>query len=225
MAKILLVEDDLDLAGRIIEWLQFEKHAVESVTDGREASDLVKFYKYELLILDWNLPGKSGLEICKEHRAAGGTTPVLILTGRGEIEEKEAGLDSGADDYLTKPFHMKELSARVRALLRRASRVQQTVIQVGSLELDTNSHTVTQEGKELQLLPKEFALLEFFMRHPDEVFSPEALLDRIWSTSSESSTDTIYTYIKTLRKKIAKDGEKSPIRTVHGIGYKLITSE
>ncbi|MBX9722500.1 MAG: response regulator, partial [Candidatus Obscuribacterales bacterium] len=117
MAKLLLVEDDTDLSGRVNEWLCFEQHAVECVFDGMEATERLKFYQYELVILDWDLPKKTGIDVCKEFRARGGLTPILMLTGKGNINDKEIGLDAGADDYLTKPFHLKELSARIRALL------------------------------------------------------------------------------------------------------------
>ena len=120
MAKILFAEDDLDLAGRIEQWLAHEHHAVETIYDGRQAMENLEYFKYDLAILDWGLPNMTGIEICKKFRGAGGTMPILMLTGRDQVEEKETGLDSGADDYLTKPFHMKELSARVRALFQAA---------------------------------------------------------------------------------------------------------
>ncbi len=130
MAKILIVEDDLELCTRIVEWLTFEQHTVEAVHDGREGSERLKFYTYELVILDWQLPNMTGLEICKKFRAGGGFTPILMLTGKGEVSDKEEGLDSGADDYLVKPFHMKELSARLRALMRRPSMPTGNVLKI-----------------------------------------------------------------------------------------------
>jgi len=145
----------------------------------------------------------------------------LMLTGKGTINDKEQGLDAGADDYLTKPFHLKELSARIRALLRRPVTFTGTTLKVGSLEIDPSSHRLTIEGREVNLLPKEYAILEFLMRHPNEVFSPDALLNRVWNSESEASTDTVYTYIKTLRKKVSPEAPSSIIKTVHGVGYKL----
>jgi DNA-binding response OmpR family regulator len=221
MAKLLLVEDDTDLSGRVTEWLSFEQHAVECVFDGLEASERLKFYQYELVILDWNLPKKTGIEVCKEFRGRGGSTPILMLTGKGSVDEKETGLDAGADDYLTKPFHLKELSARIRALLRRPVSFAGTTLKVGSLEIDPSSHKLTINGAEVSLLPKEYAILEFLMRHANEVFSPDALLNRVWNSESDASTDTVYTYIKTLRKKISPEAPSSIIKTVHGVGYKL----
>lgn len=221
MAKLLLVEDDTDLSGRVNEWLCFEQHAVECVFDGIEAAQRLKFYQYELVILDWDLPKKTGIEVCKEYRSGGGLTPILMLTGKGSINDKEMGLDAGADDYLTKPFHLKELSARIRALLRRPATFTGTTLKIDLLELDPSSHKLTVDGKEVNLLPKEYAILEFLMRHPNEVFSPEALLNRVWNSESDASTDTVYTYIKTLRKKVSPSAPSSIIKTVHGVGYKL----
>ncbi|MCC6977747.1 MAG: response regulator transcription factor, partial [Candidatus Melainabacteria bacterium] len=132
-----------------------------------------------------------------------------------------AGLDSGADDYLTKPFHMKELSARVRAVLRRPGNYVGDKLSSGALELDPGNHCVKVDGNEVSLLPKEFALLEFLMRHPDQVFSADALLNRVWASASDSSIDALTTCVKRLRKKIDKDGQPSYIKTVHGVGYKL----
>jgi DNA-binding response OmpR family regulator len=219
--KILLVEDEPDFSIIIGEWLRNEHHVVEVVETGEEAVDRLKFYKYDIVILDWMLPGLSGLEVCKNYRAGGGTTPILLLTAKKHVDEKEQGLDAGADDYLTKPFEMKELSARIRALLRRPSAFSGSVLQVGSLSLEPTTFKVTRSGEEIPLLPKEFALLEFMMRHPNQVFSAEALLDRVWSSDSEASPETIRTYIKRLRKKIDLEGQQSILSTVHGVGYKL----
>jgi two-component system OmpR family response regulator len=220
VAKILFAEDDLDLAGRIEHWLVHEHHALETVYDGLKAMENLQFFKYELAILDWGLPHMTGIDICKKFRAAGGTTPILMLTGRDQIEEKETGFDAGADDYLTKPFHMKELSARIRALLRRPSGFTGTELKVRTIELNTTTHKVTQGGNAVQLAPKEFALLEFLMRHASKVVSSDQLLEHVWSSDSDATSETIYTYIKTLRKKLSPGSAKdSPIRTVHGLGY------
>jgi len=221
MPKILLVEDEPDFSILIGEWLRAEHHVVELVENGEEATDRLKFYKYDVVILDWMLPGISGLEVCKRYRATGGTTPILLLTAKKHVDEKEQGLDAGADDYLTKPFEMKELSARIRALLRRPSVMTGSILQVGNLSLEPTTFKVTRNGEEVSLLPKEFALLEFMMRHPNQVFSAEALLDRVWSSDSDASPETIRTYIKRLRKKIDLQGQQSILSTVHGVGYKL----
>lgn len=222
MAKILIVEDDTHLLSDVVDWLEFEQHTVESVGDGKEADDRLKFYKYDLVVLDWELPGLHGVEVCKRYRAAGGVTPIIMLTGKGQISDKEQGLDAGVDDYLTKPFHLKELSARIRALLRRPATMTGAVLEVAGLKLDTNTKKLMKGDKDIALTPKEYALLEFFMKHPNEVFSQEALLERVWSSESESSVFSVYTAVKALRKKIAEgDEKKSALATVHGLGYRL----
>lgn len=221
MAKILVVDDEPDFAILIGEWLRAEHHVVEVVETGEDAIDRLRFYKYDVVILDWVLPRMSGLDVCRAFRGAGGTTPVLMLTAKKHVDEKEAGLDAGADDYLTKPFEMKELSARIRALLRRPQAFSGSVLHVGDLMLEPTTYKVSRNGQDINLLPKEFALLEFLMRHPNQVFSAEALLDRVWSSDSEASPETIRTYIKRLRRKIDVNGQASILATVHGVGYKL----
>jgi len=221
MAKILVVEDEQDLSGPVRDWLGREHHLVEVVDNGPDALDRLRIYKYDVVILDLMLPGLSGMEVCRRFRSAGGTTPILMLTAKTTVEDKEAGLDAGADDYLTKPFHLKELSARVRALLRRPAPVSGNVLNVRSLVLDTSACRVTKDGHELHLLPKEFSLLEFLMRHPNQVFSADALLDRVWASDTSALPDTVRTHIKTLRKKIDDEDSPSFIRTIHGVGYKL----
>jgi DNA-binding response OmpR family regulator len=145
-----------------------------------------------------------------------------MLTGKNAISEKEAGLDSGADDYLTKPFNMKELSARLRALLRRPAGVVENVLKVRDIEMDPARYLVTKAGTEIQLLPKEFSLLEFFMRHPNQVFSSDALIQRVWHSDSDATGDAIRTCLKRLRKKLGDNDEKEPIiQTVHGVGYRM----
>lgn len=221
MPKILLVEDDQSVAKTIIEWLLIDKYLVEHEPSGDSGYDMLRAYQYDLVILDINLPRMSGIEICREYRNKGGTTPILMLTGRDTIDEKETGLDAGADDYLTKPFHLKELSARVRALLRRPAGLHSEILTCGSLSLDARNHTVTRGGAILHLPRMEFALLEFFMRHPDQVFNPTVLLDRVWTADSDKSPETIRTTIKKLRQKIDEPGCDSILKNVHGVGYKL----
>lgn len=220
MAKIFLVEDDQDLANTVRTFLLFEHHSVEHVTDGEEAMTQLKSFEYDLLILDWELPRLHGIDILRRFRSHGGKTPVLMLTGRDTINEKEQGLDSGADDYLTKPFHMKELGARVRALLRRPAQASATnVLTAGQLSVDTSKYRVTVNDEVVNLVPREFQLLEFFMRHQNQVFSAEALLNRVWPSDSEATSEALRTALKRLRKKIDPDGKV--LRTVHGVGYIL----
>lgn len=223
MAKILLIEDDRALAAMIVDWLNTEQHVVETVENGDDGFDRISFYEYDLAIIDWELPYMSGVDILRNYRRKGGMMPVLMLTGKGTIDEKERGLDAGADDYLTKPFHVKELSARLRALLRRPPVAHKSTLSAFGIELDTISRTVIRGGVEIELVPKEFALLEFFMRHPNQVFSAEALLNRVWSSESEATVEALKSCIKRLRKKIDAEGEESILKNIHGVGYKLET--
>jgi DNA-binding response OmpR family regulator len=222
MAKVLLVEDDKDLANMVRTFLLFEHHAVESLFDGKGAVEHLKAYPYDIIILDWELPERSGIEILKEYRQRGGTTPILMLTGKGALEDKETGLDAGADDYLPKPFEMRELGARVRALLRRPAGAVSNLLAAGDIKLDTVKYRVWKTDQPISLVPKEFKLLEFFMRHPNQVFTPEALLNRVWPSESESTEEALRTAVKRLRKKIDPAGEV--LRTVHGVGYILEVS-
>ena len=221
MVKILLVEDDSDMAATINKWLTSEQHVVDAVHSGREGLERLELYQYDLIILDWQLPEISGLDVCKQFRARQGTTPIIMLTGRSTVADKTSGLDSGADDYLTKPFSMAELSARLRALLRRPPVSTSNVLRVGPLIIDPIKHTAIRDNIRLHLLPKEFALLEFLMRHPEEVFSVEALLQRVWHSESDATTDAIRTCIKRLRDKIDTDPENSIIETIPRVGYRL----
>jgi len=220
MAKILLAEDDLALATTIKDWLEFEKNSVEAVQDGASALENLLALTYDVAILDWNLPKMTGVEVCKKYRAKGGVTPILLLTGKNTVKEKEEGLDSGADDYLTKPFHPKELAARMRAMIRRSTGFAPEVVSAGPLTLDREKRLVLLEGKPVHLQPMEYTLLEFFMKNPNQVFSPETLLAKLWDASSDVSLDAIYTCIRRLRKKLDMPNSKdSIIRTVHGVGY------
>jgi DNA-binding response OmpR family regulator len=223
MAKILFVEDDASLAEMVVEWLKFEHHAVEWVNEGGGGLERLRFGKYDVAILDWNLPGVSGLDICRQHRAQGGNTPIIMLTAMTTVTNKETGLDSGADDYLTKPFSVKELAARIRAVLRRPASAPSNILKARNLTLDPGKHKVTKDGAEIHLLPREFALLEFFMRHPEEVFSSDALLQRVWHYDSEATSEAVRTCLKRLRKKIdeSDDENASIIETVPRVGYRL----
>lgn len=221
MAKILVVEDDVDLAGRVQAWLEAERHIAEVAYDGTAAMEHLNSYTYDIIILDRELPGMSGLEVCKRFRTQGGLTPVIMLTGYDKLADKEAGFESGVDDYVTKPFQVKELSARIRALMRRPPPSQGPVLEFAHIKLDPSMHQVLVDGKEVELLPKEFALLEFFMRHPVQLFSPESLLKCVWDSEADSTVETVYTYVKRLRSKIDLDKKNSLIKTVYGMGYRL----
>ena len=220
MAKILLVEDDNDLANTVRTFLIFQRHAVETIADGRDALDHLLTFDYELVILDWELPRASGIEILREFRNRGANTPILMLTGKDAIDEKLTGLDSGADDYLTKPFDLRELGARVNSLLRRpADIVDASVLKAGKLSLDPTKHSAFRDGELITLVPREFQLLEFLMRHRNQLFTTEALLNRVWPSDSEATEEAVRTALKRLRKKIDPDGQV--IKNVHGVGYIL----
>jgi DNA-binding response OmpR family regulator len=225
MPRILLVEDDEELANKIASALTFQHFQVEVMGNGEDALQLLKRFIFDLIILDWNLPEKTGIEICQSFRNRGGNTPILFLTGRGSVMDKETGFMVGGDDYLTKPFHIRELSARIRALLRRPHATERQSLEVGRLALEIETYRVFIDGQPVKLLPKEFALLEFFMKHPNEPFSSKALLERVWESDSDASEDTIRTYIKTLRRKITPKGDDCPLKTIAGYGYKLEVPE
>lgn len=224
MSKILLVEDDVELAQRVSDYLALQHHRVEHVGNGADASELLQLSGFDLVLLDWDLPGLAGIEILKRYRSGGGQTPVLMLTGKDELVDIEAGLDGGADDYLCKPFAMRELAARVRALTRKASNTYAGLLRVGSLEVDTTAHRVSKDGVEIKLQPQEFSLLEFLLKHPTEVFSVEALQQRLWSSDTNASADSVRVCITRLRNKIDTEGRPSFIRTVHRMGYQIETS-
>jgi DNA-binding response OmpR family regulator len=219
MAKVLIVDDDKSLCSSLNEWLKMKNYTVEMVHAGDDALEHLRAFEYDLIILDWNLPNVSGVEICRQFRSSGGVTPILMLTGKGSIHEKEEGFYAGADDYLTKPFQAQELVARVHALLRRPTAFIGPVISIRNIVLDTNRRRVTRDGTEIQFQPMEFTLLEFLMRHPTQVFSTEALMRRCWDSNAEISLDAIYTCIRRLRRKLDVDGQPSLITTVHGVGY------
>ncbi|MBK9142412.1 MAG: response regulator transcription factor [Candidatus Melainabacteria bacterium] len=223
MAKVLVVEDDEDFAMTLVDGLSGERHTVEHVLDGDEAVDLLKVAEFDVIVLDWQLPSMSGIEVIRSYRASGGKTPIIMLTGKGEIRDKETGLDTGADDYLTKPFDLRELSARIRALLRRRSVETSNTLRVGDLELDPTRHRLSRSGKELHLPPRDFALLEFFLRHPGEVFSAEALLARVWHTDSEASSEGLRASIRRIRKVVDEgdDLSTSIIENISRVGYRL----
>lgn len=220
MSKILIVEDDVDLAGMVRQNLAREHATIEVVHTGNDAMDVLAVSDYDLLILDWELPGATGIEICKWYRQRGGSAPILMLTGKANITEKEAGLDSGADDYITKPFSMRELAARARAALRRTGgAVHATnLLECGAYKLDPFKFSLHKNGEAISLQPREFALLEFLMRHKGTVFSPEALIERIWRSDTEAGMDALRACVKRIRKKL---DDPEVIETVHGIGYRI----
>ncbi len=221
VSKILIVEDDLEMAGVVKDSLAGNMFTVEMVHTAGDATEYLKSVDYDLIILDWELGDQTGLEVCRNYRQNGGSAPILFLTGKTEIEDKMVGLDAGGDDYLTKPFHAGELIARVRALLRRPLIIDYKPLAIRDLELDIVNHTVKRNGEEIKLYPKEFLLLELFMRNPQRVFSGDYLLSKVWPTDSEASIETVRMTMVRLRQKIEADQNNPLIRTIRGVGYRL----
>jgi two-component system, OmpR family, response regulator len=222
VAKILLVEDDKTISSRLCEYLKSDKHVVELVERGDDALAMLETYRFDVIILDVGLPDLSGLEVCRRFRETGGATPIIMLTAMGAVSDKERGLDSGADDYLTKPFEPRELSARLRALLRRPHEVMaNNVLQVRDLRLDLSKACAFRGEQEIRLLPKEFALLEFLLRRKDHVFGIDSLLDNVWRSDSSASPEAVRQTVARLRSKIDRKDEASIITTVVGLGYTI----
>lgn len=221
MAKILLVEDDLGVAQLIQFTLESERYVIDHCASVSEGLQSLRTNDYDLLILDWALPDSTGVDLCKQYRSMGGNKPVLMLTARGASQDKVAGLTAGADDYVVKPFDPDELIARARALLRRPPVISDSILRVASLELDTDNFTVRKDGVPVTLLPKEFAILQLLMEHPDRYFTAEAILAKVWRSDLPVSTDSVRTQMKTLRKKLDSSDETSTIENVRGLGYKV----
>ncbi len=224
MAKILIVDDNVELADNVREWLLMEQHTVDMCNDGVEGMAYLRTYEYDIVLLDWSMPRMEGIEVVKQLRSLGKATPVLMLTGRRTLDDKESGLDAGADYYLTKPFEMRELSARIRALLRRSPVAPSDSLTAGDVVLDKQTKRVSKGSKELKLMPKDFAILELLMSYPNKVFSAEQLIERIWSSDSDASPDVVRKHINKIRSQVDSEGKTSLIRTVHGVGYSLDTS-
>ena len=220
MKRILIVEDEEWMAGMLAEVLGEEGYAVETAGDGHEGFARATDDAFDLLILDWMLPDRSGVQILRGLRAAGVGTSVLMLTARDQVEDRVEGLDAGADDYLPKPFALPEFLARVRALTRREAKpVEDPNVRVGELVLDPVRHELRRGDERIELTAKEFALLHTLMRRPGRVFTRAVLLDTIWGMPGTIQTTALDTYVSYLRKKLDRAGEPSHIRTVRGVGY------
>jgi DNA-binding response OmpR family regulator len=222
--RILVVEDEKILAKSIKTGLVDEKFAVDVVHDGKEGYDLACTEEYDVVILDRMLPNMDGVVICQKLRKEQVTTPIIMLTARDTIEDKIAGLNSGADDYVIKPFSFEELLARIHSLIRRTqSTTKKTILQVDSLLLDPIGHTVKRAGKEVKLTGKEYALLEYFMYHAGQILTREKILSHVWDYSYDSFSNVVDVLVKRLREKIDDDfpKEKPLFATIRGLGYKL----
>lgn len=219
--RILVVEDEQRIAAFLKRGLEEEHYAVDVTYDGEEALDWAFVVDYDLIVLDILLPKKDGIQVCRELRDRGNIVPILMLTARDAVEDRVRGLDSGADDYLVKPFAFQELLARARALLRRGGETKTTRLQVGDLVLDTVTHRATRAGRVIELTAREYALLEFLMRHPRQVLSRTQIAEHVWDYDFYSTSNVVDVYIRYLRRKIDRDFDAKLIQTVRGAGYKI----
>ena len=221
--KILVVEDEHKIANSIKKGLEQESYAVDVAYDGTNGYDLASVEKYDAIVLDLMLPVMDGLEICRKLRAENIHTPILILTAKGELDDKVKGLNFGADDYLVKPFAFAELLARLKALLRRPKNSLGTILMIGDLSLNNVTYEVRRAGKEIKLSKQEFALLEYLLRHKNTILTKEQIINNIWDYDADVLPNTVEVYIGYLRNKIDRPFPKSPalIQTIRGFGYKI----
>ncbi|HTQ81104.1 MAG TPA: response regulator transcription factor [Thermoanaerobaculia bacterium] len=219
--RILVVDDDQDLALTLADGLAAEAYAVDLAHDGPTADELASINPYDLVVLDWSIPPPSGIELLRAWRRQGMTMPVLMLTGRTEVADRVSGLDTGADDYLTKPFSFPELLARVRSLLRRRDRPLESELRAGDLVMDRATRRVTVAGELLDLTRQQFALLEYLLRHKDEVVTRTDLADHVWDGSLDSFSNLVDVAVHRLRQKIDGDRDKRLLHTIKGAGYML----
>lgn len=219
--RILIVEDDAKLAGLLRRGLGEEGHAVDVAAQGDEGLWMARAAPYDAIVLDVMLPGLTGFEVCRQLRDGGIWTPVLMLTARDAVEDRVAGLDGGADDYLVKPFSLDELLARLRSLARRGPVERPAVLEVGTLRLDPATHQVWRDGSEIVLSAREFGLLEAFMRRPGQLLSRFDLLEHAWDMGYESRSNVVDVYIRYLREKIDRPFGVTSIETLRGAGYRL----
>ena len=218
--RILIVEDNQKLAGYIKKALEQKSYTVDSVYDGEAGEKRVVFGEYDLLILDIMLPKKNGFSVCKNLRNQNINLPIIMLTAKGELDDKVEGLDSGADDYLVKPFELKELLARVRALLRRPKEKTAEILKARDIIIDNAKHTAKKGEEELKLTLKEYSVLEYLVRNKGQVVNREQILDHCWDFAFDSFSNIVDVYIKQIRKKIDDKNEKY-IKTIRGLGYQF----
>jgi DNA-binding response OmpR family regulator len=219
--KFLLVEDDLALAHVLKEWFSAAGHIVEHVTSGEDALQMLSGFKFDLVLLDWGLPGMPGIEVCTRFRKSGGQTYIIFITGKGEINCKEEALGLGGDDYVVKPFDIRELSARVRSVLRRPMELLSQDLSIDDVELKPDKRILTVGDRQIHLMPKESKLLEYLMRHPNRPCHAQVLLDSVWPSEAEATIDTIRTWMKNLRAKLAELGKEEFIKTIPRAGYMI----
>lgn len=219
--KILLVEDEEEIGGLIKNGLEKEEFSVDYCKDGDSGMEHAMAHSYDAIVLDVMLPGKSGLEILKMVRASQNNVPIIIITARGETEDRIQGLDLGADDYLPKPFFVEELIARLRAIWRRSSETGMSVLNVGTLSANLMTREVIRSGQQIEMTPKEFSLLAFLMRAPGRVLTRTQILEQVWGYHFDPGTNLVDVYIRRLRSKIDFEGEIPLIETLRGVGYRM----
>lgn len=225
--RILVVEDEHRIAAALKRGFELEQFAVDVAHTGTDGYDLANGESYDVILLDVMLPGMNGISVCQKLREDGIHTPILMLTAKGQLEDKVSGLNTGADDYVTKPFSFEELLARVRALMRRPTQAQSPILQAGDLVLNPQAAMVERAGKPIALSSKEFALLEYLMRHPNAVLSKQQMIDHVWNYDADILPNTVEVYIKNLRNKIDQPFPDLPnlLQTVRGFGYTLKTGK
>jgi heavy metal response regulator len=220
--RVLVLEDEQKIGAFLKKGLEENAYAVDVVRDGKEGYAWAASHEYDFIILDVMLPGMDGVQLCKKLRQEGSEVAILMLTARDSLEDRVIGLDAGADDYLVKPFAFRELLARLRALRRRNTRQTATTLQVGALKLDLVTHQAERQGRVIDLTSKEFALLEYLMRHPNHLLSRTVLAEAIWDYSFYHESNVVDVYISYLRRKIDDPFAEKLIQTVRGMGYRLV---
>lgn len=219
--RILLAEDEKELSNALVTVLKHNNYSVDAVYDGQDAIDYLETGNYDGAILDIMMPKVDGITVLKTIRKNGNALPVLMLTAKAEVEDRVLGLDSGADDYLTKPFHMKELLARVRAMTRRQADVTDSVLKFGDLSLDRSSYRMAVGDNGIRLGNKEYQMLEMLMKNPGQIISVEQFMDKIWGYDSEAELNTVWVFVSYLRKKLASIDAHVQIKATRGLGYSL----
>jgi two-component system OmpR family response regulator len=221
--RILLIEDDKRLSKLIRNVLEDEQYSLDVIHDGELGLEMALRGTYDLIIADWMLPGRDGPSICRKIRSSKLTLPILMLTARGQVEDRVTGLESGADDYLVKPFDFDELIARIRALSRRYSpgSVDPSELRLGTIVMDVKAHSIRRADNGIELTKREWDLLEFFLRHPNQTLSRLEIMDYVWSYESSVQPEMVDVYVSYLRQKLTVTGKKDPIQTVRGFGYMM----
>ncbi len=219
--KILVVEDEKQIADFVKKGLTEQGFLVELCDHGDEAMERILDQPYDAIVLDIMLPGRDGLSILKQFRKKGHTTPVILLTARSELDERIEGLNTGADDYLTKPFYVEELTARLHAVLRRSSDEQMSLLQAGDVSVNVLTREVKRRGESVRLTAREFSLLEYLMRSPGRVYTRTQILEHVWGYDFDPNTNLVDVHIQRLRKKVSPDKENPVIETIRGVGYRV----